>query len=126
MLRTIGTPMSGRPCLLASLLLMSVFGLLVWGSFGSASQVSVPQMAPPQLTIFTLPFLSPVNHVPIGSAANACVIDMSPSATADAATSALARRFFMKRPPDTLLASQGKRIAYEDAIASSFAATNFR
>jgi hypothetical protein len=32
----------------------------------------------------------------------------------------------MKRPPDTLLASQGKRIAYEDAIASSFAATIFR
>jgi hypothetical protein len=32
----------------------------------------------------------------------------------------------MKRPPDTLLASQGKRIAYEDAIASYIAATIFR
>jgi hypothetical protein len=33
--------------------------------------------------------------VPIGSAANAGAIDMSPSATADATTNALVREFFM-------------------------------
>jgi hypothetical protein len=32
----------------------------------------------------------------------------------------------MKRPPDTHSASQGKRIAYEIAIASFFAARKFR
>src|ERR1700758_4828781 len=126
MLSTIGTPMSGRPCLLASLLFMSVFGLFVWGSFGSASQVSVPQMAPPQLTILTLPFLSPVNHVPTGSAANAGAIAISPSVIAAAATSAVVRRLFMKGPPDVLFAGQGKRIAYETAIASFVAARDFR
>src|SRR5262245_50552259 len=108
MLSTIDTPMSGRLCLLASLFLVSVFGLFVWGSFGSASHVSVPQMAPPQLTILTLPFLSPVNHVPIGSAANAGAVEMTPSTIADAATSALARKFFMKGLPVPCLLAKVK------------------
>src|ERR1700722_15809066 len=107
MLSTIGTPISGRPCFLASLLLMSVFGLLARGWFGSASQVSVPQMALPQLTIFTLPFLSPVNHVPTGSAARAGAIAISGSAIAEAATIAVVRKILMKQPPHALLVRQG-------------------
>src|ERR1700729_4301800 len=118
MLSTIGTPSSGRLCLLVSLLFLSVLGCFVSGSLGSASHVSVPQMAPPQLTIFTLPFLSPVNHVPTGSAARAGAIAISGSAIAEAATIAVVRKILMKRPPHALLVRQGKRIAYERCIAS--------
>src|SRR5262245_8600396 len=82
-------------------------------------------MAPPQLTILTLPFLSPVNHVPSGSAANPGAIEISPSAIADAATNALVQRFFIDGLP-VPCSSQGKRIAYETVIASFFAARNFR
>src|SRR5262249_17763549 len=96
---TIGTPMSGRPCLLASWLFLSVFGLVVWGSVGSARHVSVAQMAATQLAILTLAFFSPVNHVPSGSVANAGAIEISPSAIADAATNALVRRFFIDGLP---------------------------
>src|SRR5215475_10007639 len=71
MLSTIGTPMSGRLCLLASALFLSVFGRPVAGSFGSLSQTSEPHSAPPQLVILTWLSLSAVYQVPIGSAARA-------------------------------------------------------
>src|ERR1700691_2054027 len=118
MLSTMGIPISGRPCLLASELCLSVFGWFVSGSLGSCIQTKEPQIAPPQLTIFTLPFLSPVNHVPIGSAARAGAIAISASAIAAAATIAVARKVLMKQPPHALLVRQGKRIAYERRIAS--------
>src|ERR1700722_10035256 len=86
---TIGTPMSARPCLLASVLFLSVFGRPVAGSFGSFSHTKLPQSAPPQLVTRTWLSLSPVYQVPVGSAANADAIKFaitikpaSPSATA--------------------------------------------
>src|ERR1700722_10108747 len=99
MLSTIGTPISGRPCLLASLLFLSVFGLLVSGSVGSASQLSEPQIAAPQVTILTLPLRSAVHHVPAGSAARAGPAAIVPSAIAEATTSAVVRKFFIDGLP---------------------------
>ena len=57
---TIGTPSSGRLCLLASALFLSVFGWPVAGSFGSLSQTSAPHSAPPQLVMRTWLSLSAV------------------------------------------------------------------
>src|SRR3984957_5845074 len=103
MLSTIGTPISGRPCLLWSLLFLSVFGLLVAGSFGSASQVRAPQSAPPQLTILTLPFFSAVPHVPSRCAARAGARGIVPKVIAQATTSAVVRKFFMDGLPEPVL-----------------------
>ena len=75
---TIGTPISGRLCLLASALFLSVFGRPVAGSFGSFSHTKVPHSAPPQLVMRTWLSLSPVYQVPVGSAANAGPISHDP------------------------------------------------
>src|SRR5580692_10795262 len=81
---TIGTPSSGRLCLLASALFLSVFGRPVAGSFGSLSQTSAPHSAPPQLVMRTWLSLSAVYQVPSGSAARAGPLGVS--ATADSTT----------------------------------------
>src|SRR5580700_1027523 len=77
MARTIGTPSNGRFCLLASVLLLSVFGRPVAGSFGSLSQTSEPHSAPPQLVMRTWLSLSAVYQVPSGSAARAGLLGVS-------------------------------------------------
>src|ERR1700686_1650435 len=66
---TIGTPSSGRLCLLASALLLSDFGRPVAGSIGSLSQTSEPHSAPPQLVMRTWLSLSAVYQVPSGASA---------------------------------------------------------
>src|SRR6185312_16443952 len=82
---TICTPISGRVCLLASALFLSVFGLLVVGSLGSLSQTRLPHSAPPQLAILTWLSRSAVNQVPVGSAASAGAIIAPSSAKRTAA-----------------------------------------
>src|ERR1700733_14213163 len=72
--RTICTPRSGLPCLLASALFLSSFGLPVAGSIGSLSDTKVPHSAPPQLVMRTWLSLFAVYQVPSGSAAWAGVI----------------------------------------------------
>src|SRR5271154_139551 len=86
MASTIGTPMSGRLCLLASALFLSVFGRPVDGSFGSLSPTSVPHSAPPQLVMRTWLSLSAVYQVPSGSAARAG--PLRPGAMLDSASAA--------------------------------------
>src|SRR6266851_1011942 len=81
MASTIGTPSSGRLCLVASALFLSVFGRPVAGSFGSLSQTSAPHSAPPQLVMRTWLSFSAVYQVPSGSAARAGPLGVS--ATAD-------------------------------------------
>src|SRR5580658_1677759 len=83
MASTIGMPSSGRLCLLASALLLSVFGRPVAGSIGSLSQTSEPHSAPPQLVMCTWLSLSAVYQVPSGSAARAGLLGAS--AIADSA-----------------------------------------
>src|ERR1700743_1679096 len=71
MASTICTPRSGRLCLLASALFLSVFGRPVDGSFGSLSQTSDPHSAPPQLVMRVWLSLRAVYQLPSGSAARA-------------------------------------------------------
>src|ERR1700681_2462171 len=80
---TIGTPSSGRVCLLVSALFLSVFGRAVAGSFGSLSQTREPHSAPPQLVMRTWLSLSAVYQLPSGSAA--CAGPPGVSAIADSA-----------------------------------------
>src|SRR6202035_5845439 len=89
---TIGTPSSGRFCLLASALLLSVFGRPVAGSIGSLSQTSAPHSAPPQLVMRTWLSLSAVYQVPSGSAARAGALGISAIADSTAVESQSAKR----------------------------------
>src|SRR5215472_9347512 len=95
MASTIGTPRSGRLCLLASALFLSVLGRPVAGSFGSFSQTRLPHSAAPQLTILTWLSLSPVNQVPRASAARAYGIGVvaSKNTVASQAAATVTRRF---------------------------------
>src|ERR1700676_4255272 len=77
MASTIGTPRSGRVCLLVSALFLSVFGGEVAGSFASLSQTRNPHSAPPQLVMRTWLSLSAVYQVPSGSAARAGPLGVS-------------------------------------------------
>src|SRR5580692_617170 len=89
---TIGTPSSGRFCLLASALFLSVFGRPVAGSFGSLSQTSEPHSAPPQLVMRTWLSLSAVYQVPSGSAARAGPLGASAIAGSTTVDSQSAKR----------------------------------
>src|SRR6202795_3320039 len=77
MASTIGMPSSGRLRLLASALLLSVFGRPVAGSIGSLSQTSEPHSAPPQLVMRTWLSLSAVYEVRSGSALRAGLLGAS-------------------------------------------------
>src|SRR5580704_636259 len=92
MASTICTPRSGRFCLLASALFLSVFGRPVAGSFGSLSQTSAPHSAPPQLVIRTWLSLSAVYQVPSGSAARAGPLAVSAIAASTMVESQNAKR----------------------------------
>src|SRR5580692_10491129 len=88
MASTICTPISGRLCLVASALFLSVFGRPVAGSFGSLSQIRAPHSAPPQLVMRTWLSLSAVYQVPSGSAARAGPLVAIVAATSVASPSA--------------------------------------
>src|SRR4029077_9378645 len=98
MASTIGTPSSGRFCLLASALFLSVFGRPVAGSFGSLSQTSEPHSAPPQLVMRTWLSLSAVYQVPSGSAARAGPLGASAiaSTTVETQSADAKRKVFIK------------------------------
>src|ERR1700726_2795001 len=89
---TIGTQSSGRLCLLASALLLSVFGRPVAGSIGSLSPTSEPHSAPPQLVMRTWLSLSAVYQVPSGSAARAGPLAVSAQADSTTVESQSAQR----------------------------------
>ena len=110
MASTIGTPRSGRLCLLASALFLSVLGRPVAGSFGSFSHTKLPHNAPPQLTIRTWLSFSPVNQVPSASAAVAVlpkVASIKLAVETQIAT-AVKRRLFMDHHL-TLSCHQGRQ-----------------
>src|SRR5437588_8229686 len=71
MLSTIGTPISGRFCLAASALFLSVLAWPVAGSIGSLRPTMVPHSAPPQSATRTRDLPPSVSQVPVGSAASA-------------------------------------------------------
>src|SRR5580704_9484215 len=125
MASTIGMPSSGRVCLLASALFLSVFGRPVAGSFGSLSPTSTPHSASPHLVMRTWLSLSAVYQVPSGSEACAGPIELGPmvdsasaaSQSADAAVrdSSISSLHFRARGRDH---SRGGADCLEDIRAS--------
>ena len=69
---------------------MSRLGRPVAGSFGSLSQIRLPQSAPPQLTIRTWPCLSPVSQAPKASAAAAVLLELTVAKAAAEIANAIA------------------------------------
>jgi hypothetical protein len=84
-------------------LFLSVFGLPVSGSFGSFSQMMVPQSAPPQSATRMRELPPWVSHTPAGSAASAGPAPASPINATAARKCRLMSMLLRVLPPVALL-----------------------